>query len=80
MAANRVADLTIEEFRALIRETVEEVLVDLMEDYDPDEGLEFRPEVADYLRTALKERKRGTPLRDVIKELESETSTGQKLK
>ncbi len=74
MAANRVADLTIDEFRALIRETVEEVMADLMDDYDPDEDLKFRPEVAEYLRNALKERKRGTPLKDVIEELESESS------
>lgn len=75
MGANRVADLTIEEFRALIRETVEEVMADLMEDYDAVEDIEFEPEVAEYLKKALKEKKRGTPLEDIMRELESEAQT-----
>lgn len=42
MAAQTVAELTIDEFRALIRETVTEVVAELLD--DPDEGLEFREE------------------------------------
>lgn len=37
MAAQTVAELTIDEFRALIRETVAEVVAQLLD--DPDEGL-----------------------------------------
>ena len=39
MAAQTVAELTIDEFCALIRETVAEVLIDLLD--DPDRGLEL---------------------------------------
>ena len=39
MAAQTVAELTIDEFRALIRETVAEVVAELFD--DPDEGLEL---------------------------------------
>lgn len=36
---------------------------------DPDEGLEFKPEVIEYLQKALKERKRGIPLDEIVREL-----------
>lgn len=39
MAAQTVAELTIDEFRVLIRETVAEVVAELLD--DPDEGLEL---------------------------------------
>ena len=39
MAAQTVAELTIDEFRALIRETVTEVVAELLD--DPDGGLEL---------------------------------------
>ncbi len=77
MNTNRVADLTVDEFRALIRSTVREVLEEMIEDDDPDEGLQFRPEVADYLRSALLNPKRGTPLADVIREYEQDVSQRQ---
>jgi len=52
----RIADLTLEEFRKLIRDTVREVLREFTED---DSGavsnVEFRAEVTEYLRKALKE-------------------------
>jgi hypothetical protein len=41
----RVADLTIEEFRALIRETV----IEAMLEKDPDAGLELSDEVIEIL-------------------------------
>jgi hypothetical protein len=41
----RVADLTIEEFRALIRETVRETMLEK----DPDAGLELSDEVIEIL-------------------------------
>ena len=39
----RVADLTVEELRALIKEAVQEELRELWS--DPDKGLELRPEL-----------------------------------
>jgi hypothetical protein len=41
----RVADLTIEEFRAIIRETVRETMLE----HDPDAGLELSDEVVEIL-------------------------------
>ncbi len=51
--ANRVADMTVDELRALIREAVRDVIEEIAED-DPDAGLEFKPEVAEYLKKALR--------------------------
>ncbi len=68
MNSNRVADMTIDELRALIRETVRDVIEEMTDD-DPDVGLEFKPEVAERLQIALQEKRRGTPLADVIHEL-----------
>ncbi|MBC7099395.1 hypothetical protein H5T52_09810 [Candidatus Bipolaricaulota bacterium] len=46
-----VKDLSKEELKALIREAVEEVLVELLG--DPDEGLELRPEIRERLKHSL---------------------------
>ena len=46
----RVADLTIAEFRALVREIVVEVVEELI---DPDEGLEPRPEFIEEMERRL---------------------------
>ncbi len=45
----RVADLTIEEFRAIIRETVRETMLEK----DPDAGLELSDEVIEILSQPL---------------------------
>jgi hypothetical protein len=45
----RVADLTIEEFRAIIRETVRETLLE----QDPDAGLELSDEAVEILSQPL---------------------------
>jgi hypothetical protein len=45
----RVADLTIEEFRAIIRETV----IEAMLEQDPDAGLELSDEVIEILSQPL---------------------------
>ena len=67
MAAQTVAELTIDEFRALIRETVTEVVAELLD--DPDEGLEFREEfVAEMERRLVGERKT-IPAADVYRRL-----------
>jgi hypothetical protein len=47
----RVSDLTIEELRLLIQETVAQTLADLLR--DPDEGLEVRNDLRRELREAL---------------------------
>lgn len=47
----RVSDLTIEELRLLIQETVAQTLADLLR--DSDEGLEVREDLRRELREAL---------------------------
>ncbi len=74
MSDRRVVDMTVDELHTLIRETVHEVFIGFLESIDPDEGLELRPEMAEYLRTALKEKRRGTPLAEVKRELGLDTS------
>lgn len=76
MAANRVADLTVDELRALmrdemrtlIRETVQEVL-DEMREEDPDAGLQLRPEIEAYLEEYRREKSKGRPVREVMHDL-----------
>ncbi len=63
----QVADLTVEELKLLIRNTVIEALESLLDTgscVDPDEGLELRPEIVSQLLEALERRRsgeRGTP-------------------
>jgi hypothetical protein len=47
----KVADLTPEELRTLVRESVAEALEELLG--DPDEGLELKEEVKEQLRRSL---------------------------
>jgi hypothetical protein len=68
MASNQVT-LDMNELRSMVREMVLEVLSDLTETDDPDAGLSFKPEIAEYLRRYRQERPKGTPLEDVIKDL-----------
>ena len=51
MTDPRVADLTIGEFKALVRESVAESIADLLG--DPDEGLELREDLAEELKKSL---------------------------
>ena len=51
MTVSTVADLTIDEFRDLVKEIVSQTLVDLLG--DPDEGLELREEIEVRLRRSL---------------------------
>ncbi len=67
MAAQTVAELTIDELRALIRETVTEVVAELLD--DPDEGLEFREEFVVEMERLLASDRRTTPLPEVTKRL-----------
>jgi hypothetical protein len=73
MHEGKVADLSVDELRALIREemrgpvreTVREVLAEVAEEEgDPDAGLEFKAEIAERLQKFLKERPAGRPLDD----------------
>ena len=67
MAAQTVAELTIDEFRGLIRETVAEVIAELLD--DPNDGLEFRDEfVAEMERRPASDRTT-IPLLEVAKRL-----------
>lgn len=65
----RITDLTVNELRALIKQTVREALDEFIAQADPDADLTFRPEVAEYLRHFLREAPQGTNLTDVVREL-----------
>jgi hypothetical protein len=47
----RVADLTIEELRHIIKEIMDEKFRELL--FDPDEGLELKEEIEQRLRASL---------------------------
>ena len=59
MAQQTVADLTIDELRAIIREAVIDTLHDFAE--DPDEGLELSEEFALKLEASIKAVEAGQP-------------------
>ncbi len=66
----KVADLTVDEFKALIREVVIQILEELLG--DPDRGLELREDFAEELRRALAAFQAGgktTPAREVAERL-----------
>jgi len=58
MTQTKVADLTVDELKGLIKEVVTQALSEVLS--DPDEGLELRPEAADQLRRSLTAMKAGT--------------------
>ena len=69
--STRVADLTVGELRALVREVVDEALSD-HDDYgpDPDFGLELRPEFEEELRKSLaRPRGEGISTEQMMREL-----------
>ena len=64
----QVKDLTTDELKALIRETVMETLEDLLD--DPDEGKEVRPEIKQQLLESLQQTRsgeRGIPAEEVAR-------------
>ena len=61
MHGKKVSDITVDELRELIRETIYEI-------FDPDYGLELRPEVEEELRQSLKSKER-IPVEKVAEEL-----------
>jgi hypothetical protein len=64
--AQKVADLTIDEFRALVREIVAEVVEELI---DPDEGLEVRPEFIEEMERRLASDEPTIPAEEVYLQL-----------
>ncbi len=67
MPAQTVAELTIDEFRALIRETVAEVVAELLD--DPDEGLEFSDEFVAEMERRVASEKHTIPAEEVYRRL-----------
>ena len=68
--ATTVAEMTVAELRALIGDVVEEKLAEAH--FDPDEGLELRPEFAAKLReemAAIDRGERGVPGEEVFRRL-----------
>lgn len=49
--ATRVADMSVDELKTLIQETITQTLTDLL--HDPDEGLALREDFAEALRHSL---------------------------
>jgi len=73
MDKSLLTEMTIEEFRALIKETVRETirewLCETVDPNDPDAGLEFRPEVAEYLQKVLRGEEEYVTWEDATREL-----------
>ncbi len=66
----QVADLSTDELKMLIRETVTQVLAEILD--DPDEGLVIRPEVEEQLLRSRQRRKSGVlgvPIEEVARKL-----------
>jgi hypothetical protein len=72
-----VADMTQDELLALVRRAVQEALWEYEQEFDPDEGLEFRPEFAEQLRAYLRDRPKGKPADEVMRRLGLDVSTTQ---
>lgn len=70
MDKSTVAELSVAELRTLIRNTIRETLEEYVTEVDPDAGLDFRPEVAEYLRGFLRQPSTGTRLAEVRRELD----------
>lgn len=72
MASPRIADLTVSEFKDLVRESVVQSIIGLLG--DPDQGLRLREDFAEELQRSLSEVDSGgrtTSLTDVAERLES---------
>jgi predicted ATP-grasp superfamily ATP-dependent carboligase len=70
LATMQVADLSTDELKTLIRETVTQVLAEILE--DPDEGLVIRPEVEQQLLQSRQRRLSGVSgvsIEEVAKQL-----------
>ena len=70
MADSAVADLTVTEFKELVREAVSQSLTELLA--DPDEGMVLRDDFAEALRNSLREVQAGgrtMSLSEVLKDV-----------
>ncbi|TEU12343.1 MAG: hypothetical protein E3J21_21250 [Anaerolineales bacterium] len=68
--STRVAELTVDEFKQIIEEVVEQKLAEMLG--DPDEGLELREEIKARLRRSLEAERRGAkgiPAQEVTAQL-----------
>ncbi len=65
MLQNKISDLTIEEFRALIRDTVRQTLAEMLA--DPDEGLVLKSEIEEAMRRSIKAVREGVATYDAGK-------------
>ena len=66
----QVKDLTIDELKLLIQETVAETIQALL--FDPDEGKQIKPEVQQQLLKSLERTQageRGIPAEEIVKQL-----------
>ncbi len=63
----KVKELSVEQLKALIEETVEEKVHEILG--DPDEGLEVREEIMQKLKAHKASKKKGIPIEQVAKEL-----------
>jgi len=67
----QVKDLSVDELKLIIQETITETIESLLN--DPDANLELKPEVEQQLRDSLEKTKngeRGIPLEEVAKKLD----------
>ncbi|MEW5828040.1 MAG: hypothetical protein AB1846_04050 [Chloroflexota bacterium] len=62
MIGTKISDLTVDEFRSLVRETVRQTLAELLS--DPDEGLVLQDGVESALKHSIKAVKEGAPTYD----------------
>jgi signal recognition particle GTPase len=65
----KVKELTVEQFKDLVQEAIEEKLAEIIG--DPDLGLEVREEVKERLRSSLAARQRGEkgiPIEEVARQ------------
>jgi hypothetical protein len=60
----KVADLTVEELKQIIRDVVDQALWE--HEHDPDRGLEIRPEYEELIREALENPGELVPLEEVM--------------
>ncbi len=68
--SERIADLTVDDFKALICQTACEIIAEIdWEDSDFEEDAPFKPAVAEYLREARRAKRRSTPSDEVIRKL-----------
>jgi hypothetical protein len=66
----KVKELTVEEFKILIQETIEQKLEEVIG--DPDLGLELREEIKERLRSSLaavQRGEKGIPIEEVAKQV-----------